>query len=888
MERARSAIVLGPIGRLSSRTARAVRASSFEARITTSAADAASALAEGARHLATAGAFGFACVDVPPSATGRPVLAVGLDRSAEPANRLLAETGGDLSAIARSTSLPWAQLAVDERAASLLARALEREGALEPAVRRLAEDERPRVVHVARLDGWTSKHLRVAEIVTSLQIGGAERVARALAAGLACSRLFALGRPTRTRMPPLENELDLGAALPKASPGARIDALLTELRAWGADVAHVHLFGPDVVGAVAREVPTMVTIHNARQAWPEGTLELADLGVTLVCACASAVERELRDAGLGDKVALRTVHNGVPQTSSTQNATLRARWGLADGELAVLVVANPRPQKRLDRVPAAVHALARRTGRPTRVVWAGAPSAHSEEAAAIARALASELARLEVPLLALGAIDELGPIYGACDVLLSTSAWEGLSLAHLEALAAGLPVVATRVGGTEEIVAPAMTILEEDATADDFAGAMARATEAGAPRAELPGRFTEAAMVRSYARLAARVRSADSVPDSFEPKPSSERGGLVLVTNNLSPGGAQSSARRLVLELARRGWDVRVVLLEEHDASDTPGTAALRAAAIPVLALDIHGSGGGAERAALRVLDELDRAPTRAVLFWNALAEVKLLVAELSLEVPVVDVSPGEMLYTSLERTLGGATERAREYGARLAAFVVKHARELDDARRVLGCAARVIPNGVPIRARSSARAPTASVVFGTAVRIHPHKRLDLLLDAFREVVAELGPAGAELRVAGMPDRGQEAYALELEASARDLPVRWLGFRDELAPFLDELEVFVLVSEPAGCPNASLEAMAAGLPIVATDHGGAREQLEGVGLVTPRTDAKALARAMLELARDPAKRASASERALERARARFSLERMADDYESLLRTVRTR
>jgi glycosyltransferase involved in cell wall biosynthesis len=113
--------------------------------------------------------------------------------------------------------------------------------------------------------------------------------------------------------------------------------------------------------------------------------------------------------------------------------------------------------------------------------------------------------------------------------------------------------------------------------------------------------------------------------------------------------------------------------------------------------------------------------------------------------------------------------------------------------------------------------------------------------------------------------------------------VRWCGEVDS-ASFLADLDAFVMVSEPAGCPNALLEAMAAGLPLAATDAGGASEQVEDgrTGLLTPRGDARALGHAMTRIARDADLAAALGQRARERVAERFSVERMADAYERLL------
>jgi glycosyltransferase involved in cell wall biosynthesis len=96
-----------------------------------------------------------------------------------------------------------------------------------------------------------------------------------------------------------------------------------------------------------------------------------------------------------------------------------------------------------------------------------------------------------------------------------------------------------------------------------------------------------------------------------------------------------------------------------------------------------------------------------------------------------------------------------------------------------------------------------------------------------------------------------------------------------------------MISEPGGCPNASLEAMAAGLPIVATDHGGAAEQvIHGVnGFLIVRGDSEAFADSLVMLANDAPMRARMGAASRERAASVFSLERMLDSYSSLLRIV---
>jgi glycosyltransferase involved in cell wall biosynthesis len=124
---------------------------------------------------------------------------------------------------------------------------------------------------------------------------------------------------------------------------------------------------------------------------------------------------------------------------------------------------------------------------------------------------------------------------------------------------------------------------------------------------------------------------------------------------------------------------------------------------------------------------------------------------------------------------------------------------------------------------------------------------------------------------------------LQLWQLAQGLPVEWLGELDDVRPFLDGLDLFAMISEPAGCPNASLEAMAAGLPVLATDFGGVAEQLEDgrTGRLVPPRDEAAFAAGLLELAHDFEKCRDWGGAARLRAEALFGIDRMVADYRRL-------
>ncbi len=287
------------------------------------------------------------------------------------------------------------------------------------------------------------------------------------------------------------------------------------------------------------------------------------------------------------------------------------------------------------------------------------------------------------------------------------------------------------------------------------------------------------------------------------------------------------------------------------------------------------------------LLHEIDRDPPQVILFWNVIAEYKVLLVDQCLSSDLFDISPGEMNFQSFARYLlrprpGLPYRSMADYGKRLKGAVVKFAEEKEIAEKHLGIPVQVIPNGVPLPHVQARHAAKETVVFGTAVRISPQKRLELLLDSLKRIKA--CGVKIEFHIAGGIESGSEEYARKLFADSEQLPVRWVGEQTEVNRFLQSLDGFVMISEPAGCPNASLEAMAMGLPVIATDHGGASEQVvNGVnGFLVAREDCEAIARGMVTLAQDWQLRRDfgASSRAM--VEENFSMARMVRDYRSLL------
>lgn len=231
---------------------------------------------------------------------------------------------------------------------------------------------------------------------------------------------------------------------------------------------------------------------------------------------------------------------------------------------------------------------------------------------------------------------------------------------------------------------------------------------------------------------------------------------------------------------------------------------------------------------------------------------------------------------------------------SRLRAFVCVSeslASELRTLKRVCSARIHVIHNGVDTRRfrsnphrrlRDSLGIGARGVLIGALGNIRAAKGYDVLIEAVRRVRQSGGDV--YLAIAG-DDRGD--LATQLRAQVRELDilqyVHFLGFRDDAAEFLNGIDLLVLPSLTEGFSLSTAQAMASGLPVIATKSGGPEELVEdgrsGV-LVVPGSPV-ALAEAVVGLVNDAGRRASMGREAERRARSRFSIEQMISRYEDL-------
>ena len=200
------------------------------------------------------------------------------------------------------------------------------------------------------------------------------------------------------------------------------------------------------------------------------------------------------------------------------------------------------------------------------------------------------------------------------------------------------------------------------------------------------------------------------------------------------------------------------------------------------------------------------------------------------------------------------------------------------------------IPNGVPItharrppsEIRAELHTPTEATVIATVARLHPSKGQEYLLQAFRLVRRRFPGTVLWLIGDGECRAALEGLARQLEIAEA---VRFAGTRRDVRDILDAIDLFALPSLWEGMPNALMEAMAAGRPVIASDTDAIRELVidRKTGWMVKPADAEGLARTMIEILGDRHQAAEIGRAGMLYVQRHFSLDRMADAYTALYR-----
>jgi len=291
--------------------------------------------------------------------------------------------------------------------------------------------------------------------------------------------------------------------------------LIRIIRRERIDVIQSHLLGSNVYCALAGLLtrrPVIATFHGKVDVNPNERLrrlkfQLMNWGVRRFVAVSNSLSESIRDEGLLNPAKTEVIYNGIDISRYGRNrrGALQEKLGLATDAVLVGSLGNVRPAKGYDVLIRAVRPVIERF-----------PKVHFVIAGDIKASLMAELERLMRAervgdhVHFLGYSNNSADFLAQVDLFALSSLSEGFSISTIEALATGLPVIATRCGGPEEIVTegvdallvppgdPAalasglMTLLGDEAQAR-------RLAEAG--RAAVGGRFGMETMLGRYIEL---------------------------------------------------------------------------------------------------------------------------------------------------------------------------------------------------------------------------------------------------------------------------------------------------------------------------------------------------------------------------------------------------
>jgi glycosyltransferase involved in cell wall biosynthesis len=329
--------------------------------------------------------------------------------------------------------------------------------------------------------------VRVLHVQRAKGVGGSERHLLALLPALAAAgvdvRMCVLAAPGGDRFVDALRAAGVDTtgltAGPDVNPVA-VARLVGQIRDFQPDIVHTHLVHGDVHGQVAASmarVPGVSSMHGTPAFYEKEPYRSAGRVAGRLARRRIAISQHvadfLRRARLGPPDRIRVVPYGIDAAAFSTHALSRdddrAALGIATSDFAVGIASRLIPGKGHDvLVPAVARAAAERSNIKLLIAGDGPERARLE-------GMAAQLCAPRTVQF-LGFVSDVKPFMHACDVLaFPTQAQlsEGFGLAALEAMAAGRPVIASRVGSLPEVVEDGVTgVLVAPSSADALASAI--------------------------------------------------------------------------------------------------------------------------------------------------------------------------------------------------------------------------------------------------------------------------------------------------------------------------------------------------------------------------------------------------------------------------------
>ena len=747
--------------------------------------------------------------------------------------------------------------------------------------------------------------IRALFVVPDLRFGGAERHVATLAPALDPERVVAsvvcIGEEGGLYAGLAATGVPTRALHLRRNPVAALRGLVRLMRAQRPDIVITRGYNAEALGRIAAaltRVPrTAIWVHNCGDVEPRGRVRgIVDRVLAPVTDAYYAVAHGQRpyitgELGYPDE-RVEVVHNGVDPArfsaagsrADPDAARVAREFGIGPDTPVVGVVAVLRPEKDHATLLRAMRHVLDEVPQARLLVVGDGPERARLEALADQLGIAGSVGFA-------GARDDVRTLLSVVDVVaLASYTVECFPMALLEAMASGVPTVGTAVGGVPEMIEDGVTghvVPPRDpralarALVDLLRDRESAAAMGKAARDRVERQFT----------LAQSVRAAEDAITRTVRRPRPAR--LTVVMDLTFVGGAEMLLLELLRRVDRSRVEPEVVCLREEG----PLAGDFRAAGVPVTVL--HRT-GRYDLATLPRLVALLRAHRTDVVLVNHHHRAALTLGRLAARLAGVRANVVAAHDMDLARVGGRVLPRHDVETLFLSDALVllapSQGRYLHEAEQVGSRPWRrarevVIGNGIAVgtapgpaqraAARRELGLPADAAVLGIVARLSPQKAHDVLLRA----VARLAPTRPDLRLVVVGDGAEKAAAQALAAELGIAErVLFTGVRRDVPALLPGFDVACLSSVHEGVPLTVLEAMAAGVPVVATDVGALRDLVtDGEdGYLVPPGDVVALAQRLAELVDDPARRAAFGAAARARAERSFSIEHTVRGYQDLI------
>ncbi|MEM7184037.1 MAG: glycosyltransferase [Spirochaetota bacterium] len=620
-----------------------------------------------------------------------------------------------------------------------------------------------------------------------------------------------------------------------------------------------HLVKDDVLRFLwERGIRTVPVIHNDRAGWRNLPQNLNHPNVPLVLACADAVAEQIRQAGYSGALEVIKHTPIVPKEAfqTDLREEYRNKLRVATDELLIGMLGAFKEQKNYPRA-IRILAEAQKIRNCKLLVLGGTIDVDSIEQT---KQLVKQL-QLEDRCTFVGFSQNPYSYFPSIDVALNCSDFEGLSIATQEMLVAGIPVVATNVGGQQEIEHTGLCLLDKTSTDGDFA------------------KLLTAHPIREnlQAEPSKHLSSLWSLSMSQSQAATQRYCPTLFVTANLNAGGAQRSLVNLAIGLQQQGkiFEIAVcnfptnsyfsqVLQKNHikcyQVCKTKDVIAITDS----------------------LLYHIHRKRVERVCFWNVDPKIKLLLAKfLAKDVSLLEVSPGNYAFAEMQATTDFQQQihyTDSQFYQRLDHLVYKYKPEQAIATQAK---IHVIRNGVPMVHVNKEKMSGCSIL--VSGRITPDKHCLEIVNAFQEFYCEC--KDAELFFYGQAEKRHQEYLDKLLATSDSYPIHFLGANPELHHLQKDFTMTIVLGKNQGCPNSVLEAFAYKIPVIANDSGGTRELVQngstGILLVENYSQAE-LVQAMSKMQQQEQERTIWVERAKKLVEKKFSMDSMVRNYSELL------